>query len=106
MRVRTTPHTPRFGFGFTFQTALSAPCSSMTIPVAPISNTAMPTTVPMTPPLVLLALATVPCTSSAASAPRMPASCSKMRPSAASRPNARPAIDMTSNNNGASEKIV
>ena len=105
-RVRTTPQMPRFGFGSTFQTVSSAPCSSMTTPVAPASNATKPMIVPSTPPFVWLALATAAWMSWAASGPTTPASWPNMLPSAACRPNTRPAIETTSSSNGASENTV
>ena len=62
--------------------------------------------VPSTPPFVLLALATADWISLAASGPTTPASWANRLPSAASRPNTRPAIETTTSSSGASEKTV
>jgi hypothetical protein len=90
----------------TFQTVLSAPCSSTMTPVAPTSSVAMPITVAITPVPRRLALTSMVCTIDAASSPSSPLSCSTIFPWAASGPSTRPATAITTSSTGASAKTV
>jgi hypothetical protein len=92
--------------GSAFQMTFNDVCISPKTPEAVTMSVAMPIIVAQMPEVLLAALATAACSTSAVCCPMRPLNCSMMAFSAASRPNTSPAIAITISNTGAIEVTV
>ena len=92
--------------GAAFQMAFIADWTSPNTPETAMNSTITPTTVAQVPSCGLAALSTMPCNASAVWWPISTLNCPTIAPSAASRPNTRPAIATTTSSTGAIENRV